>query len=496
MSACTNKAAAITGGNSGIDPANIEEFNRQTTMDEPRRTPPTAATNPFLSGNFAPVEAETTCFDLEVHGKIPEGLDGRFLRIGPNPIGPIDPLNFHWFVGTGMAHGLRLRGGRAEWYRSRFVLDAEAVAALGRAPIPGPGAGGRDGVVNTHFTTSAGKLYALVEAGCLPIQLDDELGSVARSDFGGTLEAGFAAHPRYDPATGLQHAIVYEPGLPVRYLTLDAAGRASTVARIDLPHTPMIHDAAFTASSIVVLDLPVTFQRAAARTGPPWGERTGFPWLWDERKDARVGLLPRDGDVGRLRWFEAPRCFVFHFLNAYDDGDRTIVDLVRHPRMFAADQSGPNEGPPMLARWTLDRSSGRLAETILDERGPEFPRINGSFAGRPYRYGYTAHASAAHDTGPAIKHDLERGSSEVHDHGPGRVTLEPVFVPHPDARAEDDGWVLSYVYDAGRDRSDVVILDARDFGGDPVATVRLPVRVPYGFHGGWVPDGSPIPPVA
>ena len=470
-------------------------------MDEPRQAPPTTATNPFLSGNFAPVEAETTGFDLEVHGRIPEGLDGRFLRIGPNPIGPVDPLRFHWFLGTGMAHGLRLRGGRAEWYRSRFVLSARAAEALGRAPIPGPGAGDRDGEVNTHFTTAAGKLYALVEAGNLPVELDEGLESVARSDFGGTLEAGFAAHPRYDPATGVQHAIVYEPGLPVRYLTLDAAGRAATVARIDLPETPMIHDVAFTASSIVVLDLPVTYQPEAARTGRPW--------LWDERKAARVGLLPRDGDVGRLRWFEAPRCFVFHLLNAYDDGDRTIVDVVRHPRMFADEQAGPGEGLPALARWTLDRSSGRLVEATLDERGPEFPRINGAFAGRPYRYGYTARSSITvrphgdtaprrpdADAGPAIKHDLERQSSEVHDYGPGRVTAEPVFVPRPDAVAEDDGWILSYVYDAGRDRSDVVILDARDFGGDPVATIRLPVRVPYGFHGGWVPDGSPIPPVA
>ena len=265
MSPFTNKATGITGGNSGIDLANIQESSRQATIDEPRRTPTTAATKPFLSGNFTPVEAETTCFDLEVHGKIPEGLDGRFLRIGPNPIGPIDPLRFHWFAGTGMAHGLRLRGGRAEWYRRRFVLDAKAAEALGRAPIPGPGAGRRDGEVNTHFTTAGGKLYALVEAGNLPVELDDELESVARSDFGGTLEAGFAAHPRYDPATGVQHAIAYEAGQPVRYLTLDAAGRAATVARIDLPETPMIHDVAFTASSIVVLDLPVTFQLEAVR---------------------------------------------------------------------------------------------------------------------------------------------------------------------------------------------------------------------------------------
>ena len=91
------------------------------------------------------MEAETTCFDPEVHGRIPEGLDGRFLRIGPNPIGPVDPLRFHWFLGSGMAHGLRLRGGRAEWFRSRFVLGAQAAEALGRAPVPGSGAGRRDG---------------------------------------------------------------------------------------------------------------------------------------------------------------------------------------------------------------------------------------------------------------------------------------------------------------------------------------------------------------
>ena len=89
MSAFTNKAAGITGGNSGIELPKIQEFRRQKAMDEPGQTPPTAATNPFLSGNFAPVEAEITCFDLEVHGRIPEGLDGRFLRIGPNPIGPV-----------------------------------------------------------------------------------------------------------------------------------------------------------------------------------------------------------------------------------------------------------------------------------------------------------------------------------------------------------------------------------------------------------------------
>ena len=438
----------------------------------------------YLTGNFAPVEVETTAFDLEVIGRIPEELTGRLLRIGPNPVGVLDPVHYHWFVGTGMAHGLRLRDGKAEWYRSRFTRDTAAAIALGSKLIPGPGLDRRDTVVNTNFTSVGGKLYALVEAGSLPVELDYELESVARSDFDGTLEAGFTAHPKFDPITGEQHALTYEPGEPVRYISLGRDGRATTKARIDLPHVPLVHDVAFTASFIVVLDLPVTFQPETARTA--------LPWLWDDRRDARIGLLPRNGDVSGIQWFEAPRCFVFHFVNAYDKGHLTIIDAVRHPRMFDIDHNGPDEGTPVLVRWTLDRSSGRLSETGLDDHGNEFPRINGRFGGQAYRYAYTAHWGDDVRFGPAMKHEVVDGTTEIHDYGPERVTLEPVFVRRSGAVAEDDGWIMSYVYDGNRNLSDVVILDAQDFGGDPIATIHLPVRVPFGFHGGWAPDTDPV----
>jgi|GEM_PF-4077956 len=129
--------------------------------------------NPYLSGNFAPVEDELSAVDLPVTGELPPGLCGRLLRIGPNPVSP-DPKSHHWFLGTGMVHGLRLRDGRAEWYRSRYVRDDRVVAARGWPPVPGPRGKLQmgEGVVNTNVISHAGKILALVEAGNLPVELD------------------------------------------------------------------------------------------------------------------------------------------------------------------------------------------------------------------------------------------------------------------------------------------------------------------------------------
>ena len=433
--------------------------------------------NPFLEGNFAPVEVETTAFNLPVEGQIPEELEGRLLRIGPNPVSVPDPKNYHWFMGPGMAHGLRLRGGKAEWYRNRYVVSESIAPALGRPNLPGPTNGDRDNMANTNILDIGGQTYAIVEAGSLPVELSYDLDSVARSNLNGGLKHGFAPHPKYDPLTGEYHAMAYQPGLSaLSYVVVGRDGLARTVAEIDAPHCPMVHDMAFTATYAIVLDLPVVFDPS----------NPGFRFSWDARRTPRIGLVPRNGDLAGMRWVEAPSCFVFHVMNAFDDGDAVVMDVVRHPRIF--DRSGPGEGEPRLVRWRLDLASGKLRETVLEERGCEFPRFNTAYAGREYRFGYTTSIGAGDRTGPAYKHDVTTARTERHDYGPGRVTLEPVFVPRQGAVAEDDGWVMSYVYDGVRDASDVVILDARHFAGNPVATIRLPVRVPFGFHGNWVAD--------
>jgi len=189
---------------------------------------PRPAQHPYLeSGNFAPMSKETTALDLRTRGQIPRDLEGRFLRIGPSPLGPRDPGLHHWFSGTGLVHGVRLHGGRAQWYRSRFTLSTDASEVLGKPPIQGPGA--PDSPVNTNVMSVGGRLYAIVEAGANPIELDYELNSVVRSDLGGTLAGGYTAHPKPDPSSGELVAICYDLARPtLRYVVIDAQGRAQT----------------------------------------------------------------------------------------------------------------------------------------------------------------------------------------------------------------------------------------------------------------------------
>jgi len=440
------------------------------------------AANPYLEGNFGPVEKEVTSFDLKVTGTIPRELDGRLLRIGPNPIVPPDPAKYHWFIGNGMVHGLRLRDGKAEWYRNRYVADDEVTKAKGLPPTVGP-RHGMGSVANTNVIGHAGKTWAIVEAGGLPVELSDELETVTYSNFGGTLPGSFTAHPKRDPDTGELHAMVYYWEWDyVQYVVVGVDGRVRKTVNVPLPGKPMMHDCAITERHVVIFDMPVTFDVEVAMSG-------GFPYIWNPDYGARVGLLPREGDGTQAIWLDVPLSYVFHPLNAYETANgQVVLDVCKHPKMFAKDRLGPNEGRPTLDRWVLDPSSGKVSTDTISDRGHEFPRHDERRIGKPIRFGYTGGLADHLGIGPIYKHDLDKGTTETHDEGAGRMFLEPVFVPRALDAGEDDGWILAYVYDAPSDSSDVVILHAQDFTAPPIAKIHLPQRVPFGFHGNWVPN--------
>ena len=424
----------------------------------------------FQRGNYAPVSDELTDFDLDVEGSIPPELDGWYLRNGPNPRTPTG----HWFSGDGMIHGVRVEKGRAAWYRNRWVRtdsfdeDFPLYNDDGTRNL-------RSAVSNTHVVNHAGKTLALVESS-LPYEVTNDLETVGAYDFGGRLVDSMTAHPKICPTTGEMHFFGYgnlfEPY--VTYHRVDADGTLTVNRPVDVPALTMMHDFALTAGHVIFMDLPIVFNAEAAVAGD-------MPFRWDDGYGARLGVMRRDDPFGPIRWFDIDPCYVFHVANAYDVGNSIVLQAVRYPELWRGHAGFDQDA--MMCTWTIDLITGTVGEQQLDDRPVEFPRIDDRLATLAARYA----VSVGKDK--LVRHDLTTGSAVEHRFGtaasPG-VPGEAVFVPGPGPADESNGYYLGYVYDAARNGSDLVILDASDFAGAPVATIKLPQRVPFGFHGNWI----------
>lgn len=445
------------------------------------------ASNPYLAGNFSPIPDEVTAFDLEIIGEIPADLNGRYLRNGPNPMADVDPSTHHWFIGDGMVHGIRLLDGDAKWYRNRYVGSSRVSDARGLPDIPGSNWNNSPSGPNTNVGGFAGATWAMVEAGGCPVELTYELETVARNDFYGTLPGGFTAHPKVDPTTGEMHGIAYAWGQwldHVQYVRVGRDGRVNRTVDIPLPGMSMVHDMSITDTYVIVYDQPVLVDLDLAFGGNP------FPFRWSDDYGNRIGLMPREGAADDIIWIDVPVGYVFHPLNAYDTADgKVVIDVCFFETMFKNDRLGPfGDARPKLVRWEANPASRSVNVTVLDETINEFPRHRGSLTGKQHRYGYCAQPDPDSHRWPTLKHDLLTGRRETFDHGPGRAAGEPVFVARHGGAEEDDGWLVTFVHDSAKASAEFVVLDAQDFSRGYVAQVQLPQRVPFGFHGNWVPD--------
>ena len=359
---------------------------------------------------------------------LPRHLDGRYLRIGPNPLD--DPgENYHWFLGDGMVHGVRIVDGRGE------VVPQPLRALRRRRPRSASRSRARTGRSATSPPTptcssTPGSTLALVEAGSPPYELTEELDTVGPTDFDGTLRAvhlpaGYTAHPHEDPDTGELHAVSYNwlRGNRVDYTVLGTDGRIRTPvpsrgrrqpddARLradrELRRDLRPARAPSTCGTATRLDAPAMrvpgpaddVGRSSAATrcpspsspgspaGRPAGRPDTLPYSWDPDYPARIGLLPRERRAADdVRWFEIDPCFVFHTLNAYEDGDTVVVDVVRHDRMFATVLNGPDEGPDV---------AGALHHRPARRQGPRGP-FRRALPGVP------ADRRAAHRPAPPVR---------------------------------------------------------------------------------------------
>lgn len=451
--------------------------------------------------NIAPIPMECDAPFLRVEGKLPSELNGTLYRNGPNP--QFETPGAHWFGGDGMLHAFRLENGNAS-YHNRWVRTPRWLAehAAGRAlfgsfgklaDLP-PDITRDTGVANTNVVFHAGRLLAL-EEGHLPTEIEPgTLGTKGYCTYRNAIAGPFTAHPKLDPLTGEMLFFGYNAAGPftakMSYGVIDATGTVLRFEHFDVPYASMVHDFIVTENHVLFPILPLAGSMERVKSGRP-------PYAWEPDKGAYVGVMRRGGNTKDIVWFRGESCYVFHVMNAWEDGQRVVADVMQYaePPLFPHPDGRPTDRAKSHARrcrWTFDLSgmTERFRQEYCDDITGEFPRIDDRRAGLANRHGWYA---CCHPDGPpasglsGIVHvDAVADRRKQYLLPEGDTISEPVFVARSADAPEGDGWLLATVWRARENRSDLAVFNALDVESGPVALVKLGHRVPDGFHGNWV----------
>ncbi len=459
--------------------------------------------NPYLVGPYAPVHDELSVANLEVIGELPRDLRGVYVRNGPNPRFDTQGRH-HWFDGDAMVHAVHFHEGGAS-YRNRYVhtqaykRESAAGEGLWQGLMEPAHHNPRDmpikDTANTDLIYHNGGLLALWYLAGQPYKLDPRtLETIGAEDFGGKLKLNVSAHAKVDPVTG--EAFFFDQSFRPPHLSygvVDASGELVHAIPIEVPGPRQPHDMAITERFAILMDLPLFADPEALRVGR---YKVGF----HRDVPSRFGIIPKRGGPETIRWFEAEPCYVYHVVNAWEEGDAVVLIGCRVKAPEPDVKGGGNLARMMaflrldaqLYQWRFDLRTGQTTQGPLDDDNTEFPTIHAGYTGRQSRYAYNVHLSPAKTLlfDGLIKYDLSTGTRQAHWFGEGRYGSEAPLAMRPGAVDEDDGYLVSYVHDATTDRSEVVILDARELSAAPLARVLLPQRVPLGFHAVWVPEAA------
>lgn len=459
--------------------------------------------NPYLSGEYAPVQEESTFQELQVIGELPRELFGSFVRNSPNP--RFQPQgNYHWFDGDGMVTGLSFENGKAS-FKNRYIhtrgfeLESKNQKAMWKGILEPLDFKNPYGPIkntsNTDLVWFSGKLLSLWWLGDKAYELKlPNLDTLGQFDFNGKLTCGMASHPKVDPVTKelmfFDFATFPKPPF-LQYGVASADGSSIKVVPIELPGPRLLHDIAITEKHTLFLDMPLYYDPIALARGVQ-------KVVFNRDTPSRFGIIPRHGNSTDIRWFESSPCYIYHTVNAYEEGEEIILTgcRIEDPLVDPKKEKNPNipllnylQLLPRFHRWRFNLVTGKSTEEELGDIYTEFPRINDQMLGRKTQFSY--HPRIARQPtllfDALIKEDCEKGVSTTFEYGQNCFGGEAVFAPRPHANSEDDGWVMTFVYDRNNHTSECIILDAQDFGAGPIARIPIPVRVPIGFHATWVP---------
>jgi carotenoid cleavage dioxygenase-like enzyme len=458
-----------------------------------------------LAGGLRSLEHETSVAELPLRGAVPSWLQGSLIRTGPAKWEVGEQRMNHWFDGFAMLHRFTIDAGSVS-YASRFLETRAYRAAKERGEIvyqefatdPCRTLFSR---VTSMFSpkisdnanvnlTKLGERYIAMTETPIPVEFDAE-----------TLEtAGVAykvpgllttAHPHLDRPSGgmLNYAAKLGPRNAYRFFRLAPdATEPEVIASMPVGKPAYMHSFGLTERWLVLAEFPyVVNPLSLALSGRPYIEN----YRWKPELGTRFTLVDRaTGETTGP--FETDPFFAFHHVNAYEEGDEIVADISTFPDAGLVEdlymdrlRAGKPIARPELRRFRLSPESGAVRHERLVEEGLDLPRINYSRNNeRRYRYVWGTGVGDSGWWDKIVKADVEaRTTTSWAEDGcsPG----EPVFVAAPDARGEDEGVLLSVVFDSARERSFLLVLDAATL--DELGRAETPNHVPYGFHGQFAP---------
>lgn len=457
---------------------------------------------------FRSLESETRApVHLRVAGKLPSWLEGTLLRTGPSKFEVGDRTYNHWFDGLAMLHRFAFAKG-AVTYMSRF-LEGNAFRAVERtgeisyaefATDPCRTLFGRVASwFDPRFTDNCcvnvmdygGKTVAFTET-TLPMRFNpDTLTTLGVFAYDKALSGQVStAHAHYDAIRKRHYNYVVSFGLHsvYRLIAVDDSGAQQLVAEIPVDRPSYMHSFGMTERHLVLVEFPIVVSALELKfSGEPFIQN----YRWLPERGLKFHVVEKDsGKV--ITATHAEPCFAFHHVNAYEDGNSLAIDMIAYDDASIIDQlylARLRAGAPITATGALTRfhvplNGGAVTSEMLAPASIELPRINyETHAGKPYRYVWGTGIETEGDfLDSIVKIDLgSRTMSRWYEQGlyPG----EPVFVPAPGAKAEDDGVLLSIVLDIAKDRSSLLVLDAAHL--TELARAEAPHPIPFHFHGNY-----------
>ncbi len=444
----------------------------------------------------------------EIDGVIPSELQGTLFRNGVGLLEINGQKIGHPFDGDGMICAITFNQGRAH-FKNRYVRtegyvkEQEAGKILYRGFGTQKKGGWLANIFDTNFKNAAntnviywgGKLWAMWEGG-QPHQLDPKtLETIGQDDLNGLLEPNqpFSAHPKIIDNTFINFGVKGVTSQTLTIFELDAQGNKLKEHSHPLKGFAILHDVLVTPNYYIFMQHPFKVE------GLPFllGFKTIEECLnFNPKHPTKIIVVSRHGNYER-EILETEAFFGFHHGNAWEKDGKIYLESIcdnSFPKKKQAEldfeQVNFDDFPKgQLWQFELNLSEKTVTREKIEERGCDFPSVHPRWVGKEHRYLYTSVGRTPTENGPlqaVMKLDKKSGEKQLWSATSREFPGEPVFVPHPHGVEEDDGWLISMVYDAAKHRSYMIILDAKDIS-QVLAKLHLKHHVPHGFHGNWTP---------